>query len=195
MGVPGSPVTTETHHRPRLRFGTFEIDARTGELWREGVPVHLPPQPFKVLWLLASRAGDVVTREEIRQELWGQDTFVDFDGSLNFCINQIRKALRDSAESPRFVHTLPRRGYRFIASVEAVPPRPGDSGPSVEGHVTPVVDPGADPETSDGGTPRARAGHLYEVVRERDTDPRRWRTGGGSGSARLATSPMALEDE
>ena len=94
------------------------MDARTGEVWREGLPVHLPPQPFKVLFLLASRAGDVVTREEIREELWGHDTFVDFDGGLNFCINQIRKALRDNAESPRFIHTLPRRGYRFIASVE-----------------------------------------------------------------------------
>jgi eukaryotic-like serine/threonine-protein kinase len=99
----------------------FELDARSGELRREGAVVRLPPQPFKVLWLLASRPGEVVTREEIRQELWGDDTFVDFDGGLNFCVNQIRKALRDSAESPRFVHTLPRRGYRFIASVETLP--------------------------------------------------------------------------
>jgi eukaryotic-like serine/threonine-protein kinase len=109
-----------------LRFGVFELDAHSGELRRDGAVVRLPPQPFKVLWLLASRAGEVVTREEIRQELWGQDTFVDFDGGLNFCINQIRKALRDNAESPRFVHTLPRRGYRFIASVESrsTPERP-----------------------------------------------------------------------
>ena len=114
------------------------MDARTGEVWREGLPVHLPPQPFKVLFLLASRAGDVVTREEIRQELWGQDTFVDFDGGLNFCINQIRKALRDNAESPRFIHTLPRRGYRFIASVEPVALAPASSeaapAPGANGH-------------------------------------------------------------
>jgi DNA-binding winged helix-turn-helix (wHTH) protein len=94
------------------------MDARTGEVWREGLPVHLPPQPFKVLFLLASHAGDVVTREEIRQELWGQDTFVDFDGGLNFCINQIgRRARRRGVPGSS---TLPRRGYRFIASVEPV---------------------------------------------------------------------------
>src|SRR4051794_3806594 len=188
MGVPGSPVTTETHHPPRLRFGTFEIDARTGELWREGVPVHLPPQPFKVLWLLASRAGDVVTREEIRQELWGTDTFVDFDGSLNFCINQIRKVLRDSAESPRFIHTLPRRGYRFIASVETIAATPviaeeGGAGPAGAEAVGAAA--GGDPDAEDdGGSPRARASHLYEVVRETGVDARRWRS--GSGLARLS---------
>ena len=117
--ISGLPEAHEPARPSRLRFGVFELDAHSGELRRDGAVVRLPPQPFKVLWLLASRAGDVVTREEIRQELWGQDTFVDFDGGLNFCINQIRKALRDSAESPRFVHTLPRRGYRFIASVES----------------------------------------------------------------------------
>src|SRR5688572_25901882 len=104
-----------------LRFGIYELDARSGELRREGVAVRLPPQPFRVLWMLASRRGELVTREEIRQELWGNDTFVDFDGGLNFCINQIRRALRDNAESPLFVHTLPRRGYRFLATVESAP--------------------------------------------------------------------------
>src|SRR5689334_1117642 len=158
-------MTTDTQHPSRLRFGIYEMDARTGEVWREGVPVHLPPQPFKVLFLLASRAGDVVTREEIRQELWGQDTFVDFDGGLNFCINQIRKALRDSAESPHFIHTLPRRGYRFIASVEPIPPLPaasaeagadpGAGGASAVARATTVA-----PERHDdeGGGPRSHAG-------------------------------------
>ena len=96
---PGLIEVQEPARPSRLRFGLFELDARSGELRRDGALVHLPPQPFKVLWLLASRSGEVVSREEIRQELWGQDTFVDFDGGLNFCINQIRKALRDSAES------------------------------------------------------------------------------------------------
>jgi DNA-binding winged helix-turn-helix (wHTH) protein len=105
-----------------LRFGIFELDYRTGELRRGGVGVKLPPQPFKVLWLLASRPGEVVSREEIREALWGADTFVDFDSGLNFCINQIRRALHDSAESPRFIHTLPKRGYRFLATVEMVRP-------------------------------------------------------------------------
>jgi DNA-binding winged helix-turn-helix (wHTH) protein len=171
------------------------MDARTGEVWREGLPVHLPPQPFKVLFLLASRAGDVVTREEIRQELWGQDTFVDFDGGLNFCVNQIRKALRDNAESPRFIHTLPRRGYRFIASVEpvAVAPAPaetasapGENGASKDAVAASAVDGGED----DGG-PRARAGHLYEVMRESEPAARRWRPAGFSGFVRMATSPAA----
>ncbi len=117
MPIPAARAVPEP---ARLRFGIFELDAQSGDLRREGAVVHLPPQPFKVLWLLARRAGEVVTREEIREELWGNDTFVDFDGGLNFCINQIRRALRDNAESPRFVHTLPRRGYRFIAPVEPV---------------------------------------------------------------------------
>lgn len=105
-----------------LRFGIFELDYRTGELRRGGVGVKLPPQPFKVLWMLASRPGEVVSRDEIREALWGADTFVDFDSGLNFCINQIRRALHDSAEAPRFIHTLPKRGYRFLATVEMVRP-------------------------------------------------------------------------
>jgi DNA-binding winged helix-turn-helix (wHTH) protein len=115
-------VATDLVKPSILRFGIFELDYRTGELRRAGAAVKLPPQPFKVLWLLASRPGEVVSREEIRQALWGEDTYVDFDSGLNFCINQIRRALRDSAESPRFIHTLPRRGYRFLATVEMVRP-------------------------------------------------------------------------
>jgi DNA-binding winged helix-turn-helix (wHTH) protein len=173
------------------------MDARTGEVWREGLPVHLPPQPFKVLFLLASRAGDVVTREEIREELWGHDTFVDFDGGLNFCINQIRKALRDSAESPRFIHTLPRRGYRFIASVEPVAVAPlASSEAAVAPGGTRVEAVGASEDTVDeadgedeSGTPRAHSGHLYEVMREPVPAARRWRPTGLSGFVRMATSP------
>ncbi|HEV7501414.1 MAG TPA: winged helix-turn-helix domain-containing protein, partial [Vicinamibacteria bacterium] len=187
-------MTTDLQRPTRLRFGIYEMDARTGEVWREGLPVHLPPQPFKVLFLLASRAGDVVTREEIRRELWGQDTFVDFDGGLNFCVNQIRKALRDNAESPRFIHTLPRRGYRFIASVETIVSAATVSsetpaGGRSEGSVRSVG-----PDDDDDGAPRARSGHLHEVVREREADGRRWRTGGTGGFVRLASSPMALEE-
>jgi DNA-binding winged helix-turn-helix (wHTH) protein len=197
---PEPHVTSDVQRSCRLRFGLYEMDARTGEVWREGLPVHLPPQPFKVLFLLASRSGDVVTREEIRRELWGQDTFVDFDGGLNFCINQIRKALRDNADSPHFIHTLPRRGYRFIASVEriATPTLSGDDdgpGVSVRGETTMASDKKEDGGGDDeGGAPRARAGHLHEVVRERDADPRRWRAGGAGGFGRLATSPMAVQE-
>jgi len=100
-----------------LRFGLFEFDANAGALSREGVPVRLQPQPARVLAVLVSRPGEIVTRETLKQEVWGDGTFVDFERGLNFCIAQIRSALGDSADSPRFVETLPKRGYRFIAPV------------------------------------------------------------------------------
>jgi len=98
-----------------LRFGPFELDVRSGELRRNGTTVRLQPQPLKVLLLLAGRPGEVVTREEIQSEIWPAGTFVDFEQSLNFCIRQIRAALRDDANAPRYVETLPRRGYRWVA--------------------------------------------------------------------------------
>ena len=103
-----------------LGFGVFELDCQTGELRRLGVLVHLPPQPFKILSLLAGYPGQVVTREDIRQQVWGEETYVDFERGLNQCISQIRTALGDDAEAPRYIETLPRRGYRFIAPVETV---------------------------------------------------------------------------
>ena len=101
----------------RVRFGIFEFDPVARELWREGVSVRLQAQPAQALALLIAHAGTVVARETLRRELWGGETFVDFDRGLNFCIAQIRSALGDSAESPRFVRTLPKRGYQFIAPV------------------------------------------------------------------------------
>lgn len=98
-----------------LRFGPFELDVRSGELRRNGTTVRLQPQPLKVLLLLAGRPSEVVTREEIQAEIWPAGTFVDFEQSLNFCIRQIRAALRDDANAPRYVETLPRRGYRWVA--------------------------------------------------------------------------------
>jgi cholera toxin transcriptional activator len=101
------------------RFGLFELDLSAGELRKNGVRLRLQGQPFQVLALLLERAGDVVTREELQQKLWPADTFVDFDHSLNTAINKVREALGDSASSPRYVETLARRGYRFIAPVQA----------------------------------------------------------------------------
>src|SRR5947209_88903 len=101
-----------------LRFGLFELEPHKHELRRRGVLLKLQEQPFKLLVLLAERGGVVVTREEIRQALWGNDTYVDFERGTNFCINQIRAALGDDSQSPRFLETVPRRGYRFIAPVE-----------------------------------------------------------------------------
>ena len=102
------------------RFGTFEVDVRSGELRRQGVRIKLQEQPFHVLTVLLQRPGEVVTREELRSQNWPADTFVDFDNSLNTAINKLREALGDSADSPRFIETLPRRGYRFIAPVTGV---------------------------------------------------------------------------
>ena len=104
-----------------LRFGPFELDVRSGELRRNGTTVRLQPQPFKVLVLLACRPGQVVTREEIQAEVWPAGTFVDFEQSLNFCVRQIRAALGDNANAPRYLETLPRRGYRWVGgAVEQV---------------------------------------------------------------------------
>jgi cholera toxin transcriptional activator len=103
-----------------VRFGMFEADLTTGELRRSGTKIRLQEQPFQILALLLERPGKVFTREELRQKLWPADTFVDFDHSLNTAVNKIREALGDSASSPRYVETLARRGYRFIAPVEKV---------------------------------------------------------------------------
>src|SRR5262245_59312793 len=107
-----------------IRFGEFELDLRTGQLRKAGVVTNLQPQPAKVLVLLASKPGSLLSRDEIRQQVWGDDTFVDFEQGLNFCIRQIRTVLGDDANAPRFVETLPKRGYRFVARIEAVNPGP-----------------------------------------------------------------------
>src|SRR5487761_1770797 len=100
-----------------LRFGVFEVDLQTGELRKHGVRVKLREQPFQILILLLEQPGAPVTREELRQKLWPAHTFVDFDRSLNKAMTKLRSALGDSAESPRFIETLHRRGYRFLAPV------------------------------------------------------------------------------
>src|SRR5262245_32973702 len=99
-----------------LRFGLFEVDLRAGELRKNGVKIKLQDQPFLILVSLLRQPGEVVTREELRRELWPSDTFVDFDHSLNMAVKRLRDALDDSAENPRFIETLPRHGYRFITA-------------------------------------------------------------------------------
>ena len=103
------------------RFGLFEVDSRTGELRKQGRRLKLRGRPFDILVLLLARGGDVISRDELRQQLWQADTFVDFDHGLNSAINRLREALGDSAENPRFIETLPRRGYRFIAPIDLTP--------------------------------------------------------------------------
>lgn len=112
----------------RFRFGLFEFDAATRELRREGVLVRLPSQPAQLLACLIEHAGQTVSRDELRKTLWGHDTFVDFDRGLNFCISQIRSALKDDSAEPTYIRTIPKQGYQLIAPVERI----SESGPALE---------------------------------------------------------------
>jgi cholera toxin transcriptional activator len=113
---------TEPLPSRRYRFGIFEADARTGELRRQGLRVKLHAQPLQLLFLLLERPGELLTREEISRELWPDGTFVDYEHGVNSAVNRIREALGDKASSPRFIETLARRGYRFVAPVERIMP-------------------------------------------------------------------------
>lgn len=106
-----------------IRFGAFEVDLQSGELRKHGVRIKLQVQPFKILVALLEKPGEVVSRDELRQRVWGNDTFVDFDHGLSAAVNRLRDALSDSAENPRYIETLARRGYRFVAPVEGRPNR------------------------------------------------------------------------
>ena len=121
-----------------LRFGAFEADLDARELRKQGMHIKLQEQPFQVLAFLLDHSGEIVTRDQLRQRLWPADTFVDADNSLNAIINRLREALGDSAESPRFVETLPRRGYRFVAPVTEVKSTEGRSAPEDTTLATPA---------------------------------------------------------
>jgi cholera toxin transcriptional activator len=114
------PMPPSNREAGLLRFGVFEVDLAAGELRKNGARIRLQEQPFQVLAALLQNAGQVVTRDELRGKIWAADTFVDFDHSLNTAVNKIRESLGDSASSPRFVETLARRGYRFLAPVDSV---------------------------------------------------------------------------
>jgi Tol biopolymer transport system component/DNA-binding winged helix-turn-helix (wHTH) protein len=126
-----------------LRFGVFEVDPRVGELRRNGLRIKLQEQPFQVLVMLLERPGEMVAREELQRRLWPADTFVDFDHSLNSAVKKLREALGDQAENPRFIETLHRRGYRFIAPVEGQLDAPGTGTPSQGEAVSGKASPGA----------------------------------------------------
>jgi TolB-like protein/DNA-binding winged helix-turn-helix (wHTH) protein len=149
LATQGSLLEIPTPAR-RVRFGAFEANLHSGEVRKHGLKIKLQDQPFQVLVLLLERSGDMVTREELRQKLWPVEAFVDFDVGLNTAIKRLRDALGDSAETPRFVETLPRRGYRFIAPTEEVSgsfvcrkaaenPAPGGAEPEVLSHRTGLV--------------------------------------------------------
>ena len=125
----------------RTRFGAFEVDLRSGEVYKHGIRLKLQDQPFQVLAFLLEHSGDVVTRDELRQKLWPADTFLDFDNGLNSAIKKLRDVLGDSAEEPRYIETLPRRGYRFIAAVDL--PAAGSAQPAAAGAERLLSQPGA----------------------------------------------------
>ncbi|HXC96711.1 MAG TPA: winged helix-turn-helix domain-containing protein [Edaphobacter sp.] len=117
----------ETQPPRRYRFGVFEADSTTGELRRKGIRVKLHSQPFQVLFMLLERPGELLTREEISRELWPGGTFVDYEHGVNSAVNRLREALGDKASNPRFIETLARRGYRFVAPVEKIIPNEASS--------------------------------------------------------------------
>src|SRR6476660_2372555 len=142
-----------------VRFGMFEVDLRQGELRKNGIRVKLTGQPFQILVILLEHPGDLVTREQLQSRLWPSDTFVDFDGGLNAAINRVREALGDSAENPRFVETLPRRGYRFIAPLVDSKPATATL-PAAESNVSP-----AQTFTGQDALPVSQAGERTHVSR------------------------------
>ncbi len=127
--------------QPLIRFGSFEVDVRGGRLRKHGMKIRLQQQPFQVLLVLLERAGEVVSREELQKAIWPADTFVDFDLGLATAVHKLRQALGDSAEEPRFIETLPKRGYRFLGAIDAAPSLPAvavcssptQTGPTTEG--------------------------------------------------------------
>src|ERR1035438_9152003 len=130
LDLPGGSMPG--NGRP-MGFGVFEVDPHSGELRKQGVRIKLRDQPFQILLLLLAHPGEVVPRDELQRRLWPVDTFVDFDRGLNKAVNHLRDALGDSAESPRFIETLPKRGYRFIAPVDAGHPNGHPTEPTIGG--------------------------------------------------------------
>src|SRR3954470_9797660 len=117
---------SERQIREGFRFGRFALDVRARELQKDSVRIRLQDQPFEVLSMLLRQPGEVLTRDELRRQLWPDGTFVDFEHGLNAAVKRLRAALGDTAEAPRFVETVHRRGYRFIAPVERIEPEPSD---------------------------------------------------------------------
>src|ERR1700757_1331080 len=151
-------METNSSERSRIvRFGTFEADLSRHELRKSGVRIKLHGQPFEVLAMLLERPGETVPREVLQQRLWPTDTFVDFGHGVNTAINRLREALGDSAENPRFIETVPRRGYRFIGPIEVPQTTPPAAPPP------PAVPPPAQPiptTSKVAAAPPSVGGHL-----------------------------------
>jgi DNA-binding winged helix-turn-helix (wHTH) protein len=135
---------SEDRGRRIFRFGAFEASEAAGELRKHGIRIKIHAQPFRVLMMLLERSTEIVTREEMRQHLWGKDTFVDFDHGLNTAVNKIREALDDSASKPRYIETVPGKGYRFLAPLERPMPvevgdTPGLAGSTLGAETNPAL--------------------------------------------------------
>ncbi|MBZ5561927.1 MAG: winged helix-turn-helix domain-containing protein [Acidobacteriia bacterium] len=146
-----------------IRFGVFDADLRTGELRKQGLKLKLQIQPFRILAMLLERPGELVTREEIREALWPADTFIDFEHSVNSSIKKLREVLSDDAETPRYIETLPRRGYRFIAAVETAQ-KAASNAETLQRSVSPSsaldVGAGLKPAPASPGTPTLLTGDV-----------------------------------
>ena len=129
--IQGGQMQGAVKERRTVRFGTFEVNFEAGEVRKSGIRLKLQEQPFRVLTLLLERPGEILSREELQRKLWPEDTFVDFENSLNSAVARLRDVLGDSATTPRFIETVPRRGYRFVASVEGEPAAPAPESPGV----------------------------------------------------------------
>src|SRR5215472_2409759 len=145
----------------RARFGAYEVDLHTHELWKFGTRIKLVGQPFEILSMLLRRAGELVTRDEMRSRLWPSDTFVDFNHGLNAAVNKLRDSLSDSAEHPRYIETLPRRGYRFIGQVDwlegqLLVPAQRNCAPAAPVEPQPVPQLSLEPELSCAASPAHR---------------------------------------
>jgi len=169
----------------KVRFGLFVLDAERGELRREGVLVHLQSQPAQVLRCLVERAGEVVSREELRKAVWGDATFVDFDAGLNFCIAQIRAALRDDSAQPLFIRTVPKNGYQFIAPVERLSAEADGSTPTAPADGV-VAEGTADARGASGADKKA----VFAFDRRAERNLTRWMF--ASGVLVLAIGGMVL---
>jgi TolB-like protein/DNA-binding winged helix-turn-helix (wHTH) protein/tetratricopeptide (TPR) repeat protein len=190
-GAEGFSLDSQSGAESTVRFAGFELNLQTGELRQDGVAIRLQPQPTLILTLLASRPGNLVTREEIQQRIWGAETFVDFDTGLNSAIRQIRQALKDDTEAPRFIETVPRRGYRFLAPLEKIE----NNGGRVAVQPVVVLDRsrgGQDFAGSPGSTVLAQAQQLATMPRTMEAGlasaikPRlRWLAAGASALAAL----------
>jgi TolB-like protein/DNA-binding winged helix-turn-helix (wHTH) protein/Flp pilus assembly protein TadD len=179
-----------TERTRRIRFDAFDVDMRAGEVRKHGIRLKLHRQPFQVLSLLLEHPGDVVTREELRRKLWPGDTFVDFDTGLNSAVKKLRDALCDSADAPRYIETLPRRGYRFIAQVQN-----GDLSAGVSPIELPAVVPLRSNPNEDGlGAERLADGEV-DVRRTGTSRARLWFVlGGVAGLALIAVAYVMLRD-